>query len=412
MKSIRSILVVATVVGLAAVACERSTPMGEDAPAGTVQTAPAARVVSAPVAGTADRGYAFPLRVMTRNIYLGASITPLLTAPSAQLIPGLVAEMWVAVQATDFPSRAVRLAEEIDRQQPHVIGLQEAALYRIQSPGDFFVGNPQAATEVVYDFVEILQAELVARGLDYTAVVVRTGSDVELPSLTGDDLRLTDRQAILVRSDIEVLDSAQGTYAVNLTVPVGGEGGPPVTLSRGWVSVDARVAGRAMRFVCTHLERGSVEPVQLAQGAELLQILGAAQLPVVVLGDFNSAADGSRTATYGTLVAGGLVDAWSLARQDVGYTCCLPDEPNAPSELNRRIDLVFIQEPGDVAEPTITRAHRATMVGADPEQRTASGLWPSDHAGVAITLAVDATRQWLASRPRASTGTLRMAVNP
>ncbi|HJP31686.1 MAG: hypothetical protein QF689_15035 [Candidatus Latescibacteria bacterium] len=260
------------------------------------------------------------------------------------------------------------------------------------------LSSPEPATEVVYDFMEILQAELIARGLSYNAVVVRTGSDVELPSATGDDLRLTDRQAILVQSGVEVTGTDQGTYGVNLTLPIGGEGGPPVTLSRGWVSADASIAGRQLRFVCTHLERGSVAPVQMAQGAELLQRVTEAPVPVILLGDFNSAADGSTTDTYGTLVAGGLVDAWSQTRQDVGYTCCLPDEPFSASELNRRIDLVFFHEPVGASQTTITRTSRAVVIGADPGHRTDLGLWPSDHAGVAVTLGVDATSNWMAAR--------------
>jgi len=333
---------------------------------------------------------------MTRNVYLGASISPLLRAESAAVIPGLVAEMWATVQANDFPSRAALLADEIDRQRPHVVGLQEASVFRIQSPGDFLVGNPEPATEVVYDYIELLQAELVVRGLDYDVVVVRSGSDVELPSTTGDDVRITDHQAILVRSGVEVIGSDQGTYAVNLTLPIGGEGGPPVTLSRGWVSVDVRIAGRELRFVCTHLERAAVAPVQVAQGAELLQRVAAAPVPVVLVGDFNSAADGSTTDTYGALVSGGLVDAWALASPDPGLTCCHDDDPsNSNVELNRLIDLVFFHDPGG---ETITGASRAVVVGADPGHRTSSGLWPSDHAGVAVTLGVDATRAWLQSR--------------
>lgn len=141
MMSIRTTLI-ATAVGLGVIACEQSTPVGND-----TSVEPAARAMSAPVAAVKDHGYAYPLRVMTRNIYLGASITPLLTAPSAALIPGLVATMWEEVQATDFPARAVQLAEEIDRQKPHVVGLQEAAMYRVQSPGDFFTGNAEPATQ-------------------------------------------------------------------------------------------------------------------------------------------------------------------------------------------------------------------------------------------------------------------------
>jgi hypothetical protein len=263
------------------------------------------------------------------------------------------------------------------------------------------VGNPQPATQVVYDFLDALVAELAARGLDYRAVVVRQGSDVELPSITGDDLRLTDRQAILVRAGVQVTGTDDGTYSVNLTVPVGGAGGPPVTLSRGWVSADATIAGRQVRFVCTHLERGSVEPVQVAQAMELQQIVAAASLPVVVVGDFNSAADGSRTATYGMLTSAGFVDAFAEARPSVdGYTCCHDDDMrNDVVDFNRRIDLVFTRA---VDAQRYAGVRDAVVVGADPALRSADGLWASDHAGVTLSLGVYAERAWMQARAAGS----------
>ena len=62
------------------------------------------------------------------------------------------------------------------------------------------------ATEVVYDYLQILVAELEALGAHYQVVSTANEVDVELPMLSQsgriDDVRLSDREAILVRSDL------------------------------------------------------------------------------------------------------------------------------------------------------------------------------------------------------------------
>ena len=360
--------------------------------------APAGKLaVSARVAGIRDRG-GFKATVMTRNIYLGAPIGPLLTAPSLEAVPGLVAEMWATMLATDFTERAGALADEIAAANPHLVGLQEVALYRVQSPGDFFVGNPAPATEVEFDFLALLLDELSSRGLAYSAAAITIGSDVELPSATGDDIRLTDREVILVRDDVATSNPQTANFAVNVTLPIGGATGPPVTLLRGWASVDATLFGQTVRFMSTHLETAGVEPVQMAQAGELLQLIGAAAVPVILVGDFNSAADGSTTATYATLTGGGLVDTWNQANHSAdGFTCCHADDLlNTVPEFNRRIDLIFVtDEPGDAILPTVN----AEVIGDDQQGRTASGLWPSDHAGVVATLRLRPDRSAVAAMP-------------
>jgi endonuclease/exonuclease/phosphatase family metal-dependent hydrolase len=326
------------------------------------------------------------LRVMTRNLYLGADINPVLGAPSLQAVPGLVADVWSKVQATDFPARAKVLAREISDFRPHLIGLQEATLFRRQFPGDFLVGNPVLAEEVVFDFLAILLDELAARGANYTAVAMNTGIDVELPSATGEDIRLTDRVVILARADVAVSDVLEKNYTAQLPVSLGGnEGGVPLNIPRGVVAVDALVNGQAIRFVTTHLEQGLFEPVQVGQGAELLQILANETLPVVLVGDFNSAADGAlvnSTPTYGNLITGGFVDVWEQAHpHQNGFTSGGIDgaltEPIG--SFNRRIDHIFVQ--GDV------QVVNARLVGS--QRQTPEGLWPSDHLGMTASLRLD-----------------------
>ncbi len=324
--------------------------------------------------------------VMTRNIYVGADLDLILAAQSLADVPILAAEAWQGVLATNFSERAAVLADELATTKPHVVGLQEVSLIRIQSPGDFLGGNPTLASEVALDQLAVLLNALDARGLSYTAVAKSTGFDIEIPMATAtglDDIRLTDHEVILARSDVQIANILEQNFTTNLVVPIGGPGGPTVTVLRGWVSVDATIDGKTFRFVSTHLEPPEIAPqVQIAQTEELMQQLSGTNLPIVFVGDFNSAADGSSTATYSNLIAAGFTDVWTQgASTGAGLTCCQEDLlRNAASILIKRIDLILVRGGFDFLD--------AALVGADPAERTASGLWPSDHAGVTATLRV------------------------
>ena len=52
---------------------------------------------------------------------------------------------------------------------------------------------------------------------------------------------------------------------------------------------------------------------------------------------------------------------------------------NVPSKLDHRIDYVLYQPRG-------VEAVAAEVLGEELEDRTPTGLWPSDHAGVVATL--------------------------
>ena len=330
------------------------------------------------------------LKVMTRNVFFGTDLDPILAATPEEF-PLRVVEAWGNVMATDFPRRAGALAAEIAQVQPHLVGLQEVALFRLQSPGDVILGNPQAAEEVVFDYLELLLDELARRGMHYRPVATFTGTDIELPLVTGlppDDLRFTDREVILARSDVRVTDPQSGAFNTRLAVDVAGS---QVAVRRGWASVEADVAGQRFRFFSTHLETAGAPPIQVAQAAEVVGLLEGEALPVVLVGDFNSRADGGNTSSYADLVAAGFTDLWARANPlEPGLTCCHADDlRNETDDLNRRIDLIFVRPaPG---RHSLQSGVTAGVVGGGV-MAAGEGLRPSDHAGVWARLRLQLAR--------------------
>jgi endonuclease/exonuclease/phosphatase family metal-dependent hydrolase len=321
-----------------------------------------------PSAGTA------PLRILTQNLYLGADIDPLVGSTN---LPATVQQLWSDVQATDFPARAKVLADAIQNADPDLVALQEAALWRTQTPGDHLL-VPNANT-VALDFLDVLGKELASRGLSYHVVVTSSNADFELPGSSGTDYRLTDRDALLAKSSVEVTGSSAGTYphVASLTVPSPVGGAPLQTsIPRGWVRVDVRTAGRTVHVFGTHLEAFTPD-VATEQVSDLLGLAQPATGPTVIVGDMNlpPGSDG-----YDRFVAPEtrLVDAWSAVHPgDAGFTCCWNPDLRGGG-LSSRIDLLF-------ATPEL-RAHGAERL--DAEARTPGGLSPSDHLAVVATFDV------------------------
>jgi endonuclease/exonuclease/phosphatase family metal-dependent hydrolase len=326
------------------------------------------------------------LTAMTRNLYLGTALDNVTAASNFAEFVQAVSQDWAHVVATDFPTRARALAAEILRAKPDVVGLQEVSLWRDQDVSDIVTGTTAPnATHVVYDFLAILQAELRAGGTAYTAVSTSTNADVEAPRSNSaspngfTDVRLTDRDVILVRTELadKFSEAKSDHYRAQFTVPsvVG-----PLTFTRGWASINYRHdANRTVRIIATHLEieAGPAGTIQVAQGDELFGLV-ANDPNAVVLADINSAADGSQTPTYANLtMPGRFTDAWPV--KDPGLSCCMNELlDNRTSTATSRIDVVL-------SKGALT-ATSATATGNAPFRQSPAPLWASDHFGVVAQL--------------------------
>ncbi len=281
------------------------------------------------------------VKVMTRNLYLGADILPIAaaTGPEEALLAANV--MWATVQASRYPARAAAMAEEVAEHRPDVLALQEVTTWRLGPPLACLAGAPvtPSAAEPAIDFLPTLLRALQREGLHYEVAAQVTSMDAELcigdPSDPASlrDLRYTDHDVILVRKGVHwrdpTLPPAQPLPGfVPAPVPPGPgdrngalfavalEDGTPATAAftvggssepvfswRGWTAVEVERGGRWIRVFGTHVEDtlqaladAGLPPwlFQALQDAQLVAIVDAVYLdpattlPTIVLGDFNA----------------------------------------------------------------------------------------------------------------------------
>ena len=309
-----------------------------------------------------------PAVVMSRNLYLGGDLGGVVAAQSQAAFLAATTEVWSTVVGNDFHQRARLLADEIARARPSVVGLQEAYLWRSQHPYD----PTSAATKVEYDYVaELLQA-LEARGERYEVAESLELFDFEAPTLPAfDEVRMTDRQVILVRAGVEHRNARGALYSVLLPVQVLTT---TVPVKRGWTAVEVKLDGRWVTFFDTHTE-SFYAPVRVAQGMELAAILAATPGDVILVGDLNSLPG---TEAAASVAGAGFTDAWAaLHPRKAGFTCCWPEAlAETTPGLDQRIDYVFSRG---------LRPQTIQIVGDEPRDHR-TGLWPTDHAGLVARL--------------------------
>src|SRR3954447_21511646 len=208
---------------------------------------------------------ASPVKVMTRNLYLGADLTPGVQASDLQGLVDAAGVILNQVDQNDFATRAKGLAREIIAKKAALVGLQEAALWRTAPCTENPI--PPKATTVRYDYVALLLRELNKGGKQYRVVVSQPEFDFEVHANTdgnqstsgpgcplGSEIngRLTMRDAILVhRGTVKATLAKSGTFETLLQVKPAGFA---VDVTRGWTTVEGQVGSQRFRFVNTHLE--------------------------------------------------------------------------------------------------------------------------------------------------------------
>lgn len=364
------------------------------------------------------------LTVMTRNLYLGADLTPALQASSIDGAVDAAFQIEQQVHRTKFPSvRAALLAKEILKVKPDVVGLQEAAWWRT-APFDLSAatGAPTATQTDPEggDFLTDLLTQLnkgskgkkgsaaaakkkkKSKALQYKIAIVKPEFDFELPVNQGSggltvcpaqchNERLTMRDAILVKKGVKVSNATGGTFNTLLREKVGGVLNVDVT--RGWAAADVKSSGRKVHVVDSHFEAfdsaasnngsdGQTYPKGGIREAQAKQLIGpggpsSSKLPTVLLGDFNSDSpvhgdqvDPGDALAYRALLAGG----WSeRAFTPPPFGCCIQDsnltDPSTAG-VTHRVDHVM------------SNNKKIKFKKGGLTTTYANGLWSSDHFGV------------------------------
>jgi endonuclease/exonuclease/phosphatase family metal-dependent hydrolase len=371
------------------------------------------------------------VKVMTRNVYLGASLTEAINAPTSEAFFEANGEILRSVDTNDFRVRAKGLAREIRSKGPDLVGLQEVARWATGPPDLSVITNPAASTAktVRYDFLELLMTELNRGKKRYRVVKVTTEFDFEAPAnyqqaYTDINGRLTMRDVIIAKVGKQVRTrKARGANFSTLYRPV--ISGITVTVTRGWNSVEAKVGkGPWFKFVNTHLEAfgdernevvdcmtepapayaGNQVSIRCSQARELFRrAIAPGRLPVVAVGDFNSDDDsvldvncpnGSNPIGSAPPFNGGLCgDTFAynalkkLGMRNVStskpMSCCvrsdiLTADRGSRADFDHHIDHILTDSPRKV------RRLASSVTGLKPE----NGFWNSDHAGVFSKLRV------------------------
>jgi endonuclease/exonuclease/phosphatase family metal-dependent hydrolase len=360
--------------------------------------------------GSDNRGQGHEVKVMTRNLYLGADLGPPIGAKSVGEFTELNGQVLREVTANDFPVRAKGLAQEILKKKPDLVGLQEVSLWRTGPPSLEPLLNSGAvptATTVRYDYLKELLAQLnKGKGKggkgkpQYRVAISQDEFDFEAPAdengVAGDgpngaipnaevNGRLTMRDVILKRSNagVETWNAKGANFNTPLPVPILGH---PLPVKRGWTATDASVRGsRPFRFVNTHLE--SFEPhYRASQAAELIEPPGPATgpLPVILVGDLNSDDNttpvGADSWAFNIIHTAGFVDRST----ESPMSCCIDaselgeTDGGDESDFDHHIDQVLTNDAGGI------QLLNSEVTGRQP----VNGFWDSDHAGVFSSLEI------------------------
>jgi len=361
------------------------------------------------------------VKVMTRNLYLGADLSDAIEAKDQTGFINANGQILVDVRANKFPVRAKGLAGEIRSKAPDLVGLQEVARWATGPFEQGVIDDPSLSTakNVEFDFLKILMRELNRGAKRYRVVKVTTEFDFEAPAAGVGNGRLTMRDVIIARTgkSVKTRKAKGGNYSTLYTPRVANTKDVPV--ARGWNSVEAKVGKSPwFTFANTHLEAfgdnknevvdcmtapapaytSNPVSIRCQQAREFFnKVVKRSKGPVIAVGDFNSDDDsvidvncpssenalGSAspfnggvcgdTFAYNALIKLGMRNV-STSKP---MSCCLKSDMLAAGNGSRKdfdhhIDHILTRKKDKVKKLS------SQVTGLKPER----GFWNSDHAGV------------------------------
>ena len=309
--------------------------------------------------------------VLSRNMYIGTDVDTVLwtLVNEPQNIEYVLQTVIQVFLATSIEARAGAMAEEVERWEPAVLGLQE--VYYVA------LNIPQLGIDTTLDFQQIFEDSLAARGLDYVEAARVTDTDADLSAF---GIRLVDHDVILVDPSRVALNSSDGQlFTYNL-----GDVGFGIEIVRGWTMIDATIAGTRMEVWNTHLESGDDPLIVGLRGLQAGELVGLAstELPVVMVGDFN---DELGSPMYDVMSdIGGFADAWRQLRGwSPGFTCCHDkDLSNIVAKFDQRIDYVWARGLEQQRGRLKGFVRRTGLLPWERVDGPLYRLWASDHAGL------------------------------
>jgi endonuclease/exonuclease/phosphatase family metal-dependent hydrolase len=319
--------------------------------------------------------------VMTRNLYLGSDIINLATAPDIPTLAQAAKAYFQTVEANKPEVRMKAIAAEIKKVKPDVVGLQEASRWN-RGPNGVQDNNIDVlnANQVLIDYLKLLTDDLKADGLTYTVAKATTEMDIEGPHADGYDVRLTMRDAIIVKKGIKVRARRGGNFKDKFSVDtkIG-----KANVTRGYEAVDLQKGKTRFSVANLHAEAYSPDIAESQVKEFVKKALPSKRYPAFVTGDINSDPGSVGTSdergterlpkAYKAMIAGGFFN--QLPRRITsGYGEVLTK--NDPSKLDEWLDHIFTR--GDI------KLRRSSMVGT----KMVGGVWPSDHRGIVATFRI------------------------
>jgi len=279
---------------------------------------------------------AVTLDVQTYNLDLGADLTPLFLATDIPSLHKAAAQVYADVEASKPAERMQAVARIIAKQRPDVVGLQEVATWQL-APYLTFGGYPMAVGpyQTTYDFLGLLLNDLAALGVGYQALSSDVTFDsavavpIAIPISETTAARYIDRNVVLVSDGLTrhaaVGNPQDANYQAKFKVSLLGV---PVSVGRGWASIDITQRGRTFRFFDTHLEAYGTtalkDDIRNPQAVELAATVTSSPYPTITVGDLNARPtmcatwrqppqpEDANTVAYGTMQTAGLDESWPL----------------------------------------------------------------------------------------------------